>query len=904
MTDKELDEELEKLKNSSETYRHVIEDQIKTAKEANLTDKAAKEMALKFTKSIEEANKMYKRTTGQIEGSLKVLAESYKKQEVTIEDVEEQLQRLRREVDRTADQSAKAALIKQKADLEDIVLRKKVGDNLKESLSAQVVGAGAAMASGLKEAAKTAMASGDGIQVAGGLMKTGIDIANNSVQMGASSMKDIGGQMAQMGGKAKAVGIGLSFLGSVVGGVANGMSELAKTGIDMMIKGVTQSITTFRTMSQSGALFADGIEGMRTAASGAGMSLEDFSKVATTNKAAFSNLGLGVTAGMQKMSKAMNEGGVTMRKELFALGYSMEDQGNMMAEVMSTMAGPAGRLKASDAQVAEATKKYAQNLSLLSALTGEDIKAKEEAIKKENDTLAFQQILDGMGEKERLEMQESMKGMNEIQRKALRERMIYGTVISADVNIAESQSASFKKQNEHTYNLAKNHQLTLEKTLEAQAEYAPAIKKETMALKESAKAGLQAGGPLADANKGLLQTTQYQAKISKEGLDQVRKDIKDREKQADKDPMVDVQEKQRAFGIKMEELTTKHMKNFGEALGKTMEVAEKAMGEFSEFVSGAAKNPGWAATILGAVTTLSGAMPAIGMLLTYILNKKGGGGDGGIDMPDGPDGKGKPKGPKPTSRVGKVFNAAKNIGARAVGFLPGMSTAATAAAPAATAATSTAVGATGATSLLGKGASLALKGLRFAGPAGAIANAAYGGFQGYQNAGANFDLKEGEKATAGQKASSTLGGILSQSTFGLLDEKKASQGIHSVGSSIGNFYSNMYGKVAGGVGSVVSGGANLIGGGISALAGKAGLGSGYSPMGGPDPKVFLDAQKANNDKLVGTMKEFGEAIKSSNKSSTDMTDLLKTQLAKQDEFISILKEHLGVSQSLLTTAQG
>jgi hypothetical protein len=75
-------------------------------------------------------------------------------------------------------------------------------------------------------------------------------------------------------------------------------------------------------------------------------------------------------------------------------------------------------------------------------------------------------------------------------------------------------------------------------------------------------------------------------------------------------------------------------------------------------------------------------------------------------------------------------------------------------------------------------------------------------------------------------------------------------------------------------------------------------------MGGADPKVFLDAQKANNDKLVGTMKEFGEAIKSSNKSSTDMTDLLKTQLAKQDEFISILKEHLGVSQSLLTTAQG
>ena len=902
MTDKELDEELEKLKNSSEAYRHVIEDQIKTAKDANLTDKAAKEMALKFTKSIEDANKMYKRTTGQIEGSLKVLAESYKKQEVTIEDVEEQLQRLRREVDRTADQSAKAALIKQKAELEDIVLRKKVGDNLKESLSAQVVGAGAAMASGLKEAAKTAMASGDGIQVAGGLMKTGIDIANNSVQMGATSMKDIGGQMAQMGGKAKAVGTGLSFLGSVVGGVANGMSELAKAGIDMMIKGVTQSITTFRTMTQSGVMFADGIEGMRTAASGAGMSLEDFSKVASTNKAAFASLGLGVTGGIQKMSKAMNEGGVTMRKELFALGYSMEDQGNMMAEVMSTMAGPAGQLKASDAQVAAATKKYAQDLSLLSALTGEDIKNKEAAIKKENETLAFQQKLDGMGETERLELQKSMAGMSEIQRKALRERMLYGTAVSADVNIYEAQNSAAKAQHEKFFSLQKNQQLTLENTIKTQSEYGPSVHKANMAMKESALASISVGGDLAAANKGALETSQLVQKLQGKSAEEQKKILDDQQKNASKDPMVDVQEKQRAFGVKMEELTTKHMTKFGDALGATMKVAETAMGEFSEYVSKAADNPGWTATILGAITTLSGAMPLIGSLLTYILNKKGGGGgDGGVDMPDG-DGKGK-KGPsgKPKSRIGKAFDAVKSVGSRAAGFLPGFGTtaanAATAAAPAATAATSTAAGAT---SVLGKSAGMALRAAKFLGPAALAATAGYDAYKGYQNAGANFDLKEGQQATTGQKLSSAAGSVLSGLSFGLLDEKSMSKGVHSVGSSIGDFYSG----AAKGVGNLVSGGAGLIGSGVSALAGKVGLGSGYSPMGGQDPKVFLEAQKANNDKLVGTMKEFGEAIKSSNKSSTDMTDLLKTQLAKQDEFISILKEHLSVSQSLLTTAQG
>jgi hypothetical protein len=657
-------------------------------------------------------------------------------------------------------------------------------------------------------------------------------------------------------------------------------------------------------MSQSGALFADGITGMQDAAINAGMSLEDFSKVASTNKAAFANLGLGVSGGIQKMTKAMQAGGEDMRKQLFALGYSMEDQGNMMAEVMSTMAGPAGKLKASDEQVAAATKKYAQDLSMLSALTGEDIKNKEAAIKKENETLAFQQKLDSMGETERLELQKSMAGMSEIQRKALRERMLYGTAISADVNIYEAQNSAAKAQHDKFFSLQQRQQLTVENTIKTQAEYGDAVDKANMNMKESALASGIVGGDLAAANKGALETSQLVRKLNGKSAEEQKKILDDIVKNAKKDPMVEVQEKQREFGIEMDKLTKTHMPQFADALGVTMGLAKTAMGEFSEYVAGAAKNPGWIATALGAITSLAGLAPLITTLITAMLNRrdKGGGGDGGIDMPDGPDGKGKPKGPdgKPKSRVGKVFNAAKNIGSKALGFLPGFGTAATAAAPAATATASTAAGAAGATSLLGKGAGMALRAAKFLGPAAYLGAAAYDGFQGYKNAGANFDLKEGQEATAGQKASSTAGGVLSGLTFGLLDQKTAAQGVHSVGSSVGNFFS----KAASVVGNVVSGGAGLIGSGISALAGKAGLGSGYSPMGGADPKVFLDAQKANNDKLVGTMKEFGEAVKSSNKSSTDMTDLLKTQLAKQDEFISILKEHLSVSQSLLTTAQG
>ena len=84
---------------------------------------------------------------------------------------------------------------------------------------------------------------------------------------------------------------------------------------------------------------------------------------------------------------------------------------------------------------------------------------------------------------------------------------------------------------------------------------------------------------------------------------------------------------------------------------------------------------------------------------------------------------------------------------------------------------------------LAKGAG---KFLKFAGPIPAAIATAYSGFDGYQNTNQNFDLGDKQEATTGQKISSTLGGIASGLSFGLVDEKSAAQGIHGLGSKIGD----------------------------------------------------------------------------------------------------------------------
>ena len=100
------------------------------------------------------------------------------------------------------------------------------------------------------------------------------------------------------------------------------------------------------------------------------------------------------------------------------------------------------------------------------------------------------------------------------------------------------------------------------------------------------------------------------------------------------------------------------------------------------------------------------------------------------------------------------------------------------------------------------------KAARFLGPAAAVAGAAYSGVEGYQNTNQNFDLEEGQEATTGQKVSSTLGGVASGLTFGLLDEKTAAQGIHKAGEAIGETASkagSYISEKASGIGSSVAG---------------------------------------------------------------------------------------------------
>ena len=182
------------------------------------------------------------------------------------------------------------------------------------------------------------------------------------------------------------------------------------------------------------------------------------------------------------------------------------------------------------------------------------------------------------------------------------------------------------------------------------------------------------------------------------------------------------------------------------------------------------------------------------------------------------------------------------------------------------------------------------KAAKFLGPAAAIAGAAYSGFEGYQNTNENFDIKEGEEATTGQKISSTLGGVVSGATLGLLDGKTASQGIHKAGefigdtaSKVGNFYKDTYSDA----GAAVMGTASKAGSAVKDFFGFGSKNAPVSPSTSPTPGATVAQTSTENADMAREASGRGGAnntVVSNNVSSNNTTKFAPMKASPRPEY--------------------
>lgn len=173
----------------------------------------------------------------------------------------------------------------------------------------------------------------------------------------------------------------IPVIGDGVAAMTQVAQDLAKTANNMFAEQLQKNVKALQEYNKIGVGFAGGMTQMQTAANSAGLGILEFSKIVTTSRENLNFLGQSVGESSQLLSNGikstvdiMGKSGQNLRSEMFKMGYTYEEQGEVMASFMANMAA-SGKLRTmTDEQIARGTRDYAKNLKVISDFTGQDAK--------------------------------------------------------------------------------------------------------------------------------------------------------------------------------------------------------------------------------------------------------------------------------------------------------------------------------------------------------------------------------------------------------------------------------------------------------------------------------------------------------------------------------------------------
>lgn len=454
-----------------------------------------------------------------------------------LRDLKRKAQELSETLGELNDESSKELLQKIKLLEKNEEYLKKVDDLKKSifSLTGYTKGVGVAFATLGKIGAaaggaiKGLQGNASGMEVAGALMTAGVEALGDASKLAGSTMGNMGNAMAQSTNpRIKALGLAAGVAGPLIGGLGEAAAKLAKFGIEVLLKEVEKSQKAFQDATNAGAMFADGVTGLRNAAAKSGLTVDQFAGVLKSHSATIAGSGLGVTEGAKRMGGALNAGGKQMKTEMLNLGYSFQEQAGLVAETMQQMKGSTvGKFSASDSQIAEQTMKYAENLRTIASITGEDAKKKVEQVKQQAAQLAFQQKLAQKSPEQQAAIMRAMSNMSEIERKNFMDMVNFGTVINKEGATVQALSRGMADSMADTIEAYHSGVLDDEKQRAIGAKHSGQIQKDMLAAEGIGLAGAAGVGGVAGALADVMgKELQYRIGWNKDAIEAGTKETK------------------------------------------------------------------------------------------------------------------------------------------------------------------------------------------------------------------------------------------------------------------------------------------------------------------------------------------------------------------------------------------
>jgi uncharacterized protein YoaH (UPF0181 family) len=400
-------------------------------------------------------------TNAASEDTLLKILEATKKSESTKKKEEKEAEKQRKQIDETTD-SLKGW---QKG---------LIGNSSKASklMDEHVASGNAANASVNKLAAGASMAAGaigqELLQMIGSLAQSAASLtsafmtsydqmAENPISAGLTVLQtevDATATMYKTAATALLTGIGAIFgpigmlvgagIGELVGTLIGGAAEIQKQYNQKMADEMQKSVKVQGEYTKMGASFAGGMMEMRNVANDAGISMSLLSKAASKSAADLTATGLShgeaikvMADGMKGLAKTTGKSGASLRDEMLSLGYSYEEQGEVMASYMAQQRSAGINLKnLAPEELARGAREYATNLKVISDITGEDAKKLMEKAKAESlQAGVFSEVMRKGGPEAVKKLQNQLATMPEGLKKAYIEKLSLGKVVDAASNI-------------------------------------------------------------------------------------------------------------------------------------------------------------------------------------------------------------------------------------------------------------------------------------------------------------------------------------------------------------------------------------------------------------------------------------------------------------------------------------
>jgi len=280
--------------------------------------------------------------------------------------------------------------------------------------------------------------------------------------------------------------------GAILGPIVQAVGDAGSKILDFMNKQVESISSSFKEASNAGAIFADGVSGLKNAAFAAGLTTDLFGKALSENRDAVILFGGSMTEGAKRIgsvSKFINP------SQFQALGFGLEELPGLIANVGARMRRSGA---ATDEQVARATAQYAQNLRIIADLTGQDAKTLQAKADQDASDLAYQQYLATKTPEQRAAIENELRALPEASQQMFKEMVKSGgNVFTEQSAIIASQAPAFEKMARSLFNTAEQGAVQTGQGLGILEEYGTEARNQIQGLRDFGLAASTEGSAFA-----------------------------------------------------------------------------------------------------------------------------------------------------------------------------------------------------------------------------------------------------------------------------------------------------------------------------------------------------------------------------------------------------------------------